>query len=167
MTAEPPATATPLVDQRLVRPLPRLETNDWRLKAYGISHQHDEPGADLVTAARETAVRILPQTPNDERRHGAGFLIAHDGALGRWALIYWWSNNIWLHERLFHSPVDSPRLELRAVTDDLIACVYELRVVEWERQAWLRHVIDGPGDIEAYLADQLTTQPALERDSVE
>lgn len=161
MTVASSANPSSLVDQRLVRPLPGLEIDDWRLKVYGISYQRDEPGADLIAAAREIAVTALPQGARDEGRHGVGFLIAHDGALGRWALVYWWSNNVWFHERLFHSPVDSPRLELRPVTDGLIACVYELRVVEWERQAWLRHVIDGPGDVEAYLADQLTAQPAL------
>src|SRR5256885_1890510 len=100
MTVEPPTVPSSRIDQRLVRPLPRLEVNDWRLKVYGISYQRDEPGADLIAAARDIAVTALPQGAHDEGRHGVGFLIAHDGALGRWALVYWWSNHIWFHERL-------------------------------------------------------------------
>jgi hypothetical protein len=64
------------------------------LKVYGISYERDEPGADLVTEARELAATALPRSSHDEGRHGVGFLIIHDGALGRWALFCWWSNNV-------------------------------------------------------------------------
>jgi len=148
------------VDQRFVRALPRLRVHGWDLKVYGIAYQQAEPGQDLVDAARAAAAHALPEPAEGDGRHGVGFLIIHDGALGRWALVFWWSHRILLRERLFHSPTGSP-LELRPVTDGLIACIYELQVIEWERQAWLRHVLDGQPDLQAYLDDEITPKPAL------
>lgn len=158
--AMPSATRPTLVDQRLVSPLPGLTTGGWQLKVYGIAYQRDEPRPELVAAARATAAAALPQPARDHGSHGAGFLVVHDGAVACWSLLFWWSDHILLRQRLFRSTADAPG-ELTPVTDGLVACVYELQVIAWEREAWLRHVLTGPGDIQAYLADQHATHPAI------
>ncbi|MGV9349429.1 hypothetical protein ACWDSD_32475 [Streptomyces spiralis] len=151
----PSSTLALPVDQRPVLPLPGIDANGWRMKMYGIAYERDEPREDLVAATRQLARDTLPQPVHDEGRHGTGFVIAHDGALGRWALMFWWSNNVWLHERLYHSPVDSPHLDLRPVESGLLGCLWELQVIDWERQAWLRYLHNGGGDLQTYLADQI------------
>jgi hypothetical protein len=161
VTSAAEAAGPQVIDQRPVRPLPGLTINGWRLKVYGMAYGREEPRSDLVAAARAAAGRALPQPARGEGRDGVGFVIIHDGALGRWALYFWWSERILLRQRLFRSPTNRP-LDLQPAKDDgLIACLYELHVVNLERESWLRNVLAGPNDIEAYLADQIPAQPAI------
>jgi hypothetical protein len=61
-----------------------------------------------------------------------------------------------LYQRGFVAPADQPRL-LQPLTTPAIGRMSGLAVLDHERQAWLRNVLDRPAgpDIDAYLADVL------------
>ena len=146
-------------DTRGISNLPDIVSGHWRLKCYGISCRGDTPGQDLIEAVGALAGTALPSGAGDEGRHAVGFAIAHDGLLGRWAMYFWWSHSVWFHHTLFHSPVDA-KLRLRPVTGDLIACIYEMSIIEWERQAWIAHALTAH-DIGGYMTARMPNQPAL------
>jgi hypothetical protein len=136
---------------RPIRFLGVHEDGDWRIKLYGIAADADLPRRELVEATTAAAVESLPQ-PADGG-HGVAFAIAHDARDRCFALIHWWAGENEVHQCLLSAPLDSPS-ELRPHPGPAIGCVWELEVTDFERRAWLRHVLanpDGPS-LDAYLA---------------
>jgi hypothetical protein len=83
---------------------------------------------------------------------GAGFVIAHDARTAGLALVYWWANENEVHGRFFASPLDDPAA---LVPNDGtgLACVWEMEVIDFERRAWLEHVLKDD-DLDGYLAER-------------
>ena len=121
-------------------------TREGRVKHYGISRHDRVPRPALVEATREAARETIPA--------GAlGFTIAHDAATAGLGLVYWWANENEIHSRLFASPFDEPG-RLEPIDGTAMACVWELEVIDFERKAWLDHVLKA-GDVERYLEQSL------------
>ena len=132
------------------------EHGDWRLKEYTIAYRRDAARPELVEAAEAAAADSLPRPAITPTRYGVGFLGIHDGRGGNLVFIDWWENENDLHHRVFLSPETEPGALRPAGPTDLAACVWDLSVIAFEREAWLRHVFaaDVP-NLEAYLEDQL------------
>jgi hypothetical protein len=128
------------------------ELAGWRLKLYGIATHGAVPRPALLDAALETAGAALPQPPDADGRYGVGFVVAHDAADFGFVLVDWWYHENEIHQRLFSARLDDPTA-LQPHPTDAIGCVWELAVVDFERRAWLRHVLANPTgpDVDAYL----------------
>lgn len=127
------------------------EEAGWRVKYYGIARNDARPAAALVSAA-ERAVRQLPDLLDDDEPHGVGFCIVHEAGERSYVLIDWWAARNEIHQRMFSAPADGPD-ELAPHPSAAIGCVWELAVTDFERRAWLQHVLanpDGP-DLAAYV----------------
>jgi hypothetical protein len=160
--------ARPPDDHRLVRfsieryaprpivPLGVWRHGDWRLKEYAIAYGRDRARRELIAAAEAAAGRTLPTPAVTDNRYGVGFLGIHDGRGGNFVFIDWWEQENELHHRVFFSSSDAPGSLRPATAADPIACVWDLRVVAHEREAWVRHVLaaDAP-DLDDYLEDTL------------
>ena len=113
-----------------------------RVKHYGIGDVRPA----LAEATRHVATGAIPA--------GApGFTIAHDAATAALAIAYWWANENEIHARYFAAPKAAPAA-LASVQDTGMACVWELEVIDFERRAWLRDVLED-GDLDAYLGRAL------------
>ncbi len=132
------------------------EADGWRLKLYGIAYRGDGPRPEVVAAANEVARSALPQPPATADRYGVGFLIIHDGRAGCWCLLDWWGNEDILFHRLFAAPSERPR-EFKPVTNEVTACVWEIAVWNFERQAWVDTILANPAgpNLDCYLEVQL------------
>ena len=108
-------------------------------KVYGIAAHAELPRAALVEAAIEAL-----------DGEGPGFEIVHDAADHCFVLIHWWANGNEVHQRILTAPLDDP-IALRRLTTPAIGCVWELEVTDFERRAWIEHVLKGD-DLAAYLA---------------
>jgi hypothetical protein len=113
-----------------------------RVKHYGIALGHGAPRQALTAATRRAAAATVPA-------EAAGFTIAHDAATAALAIVYWWANANELHARYFAAPLDDPGA-LVPIADTGMACVWELEVIDFERRAWLRDVLEDE-DVAAYL----------------
>lgn len=80
---------------------------------------------------------------------------AHDAADFCFALIAWWSGENELHQRVFAGPLDAPG-NPRPNPTPAIGCVWELAVHDFERRAWLEHVLANPAAprLDDYLASR-------------
>jgi hypothetical protein len=105
---------------------------DGAVKHYGIALGGELPRPALAEATRRLAATALPA-----------------GATAALAIVYWWANENELHARHFFAPLDDPGA-LAPLPDAGLACVWELEVIDFERRAWLRDVLED-GDPEAYL----------------
>lgn len=138
---------------RPVRFLGLEELGDWRVKLYGIAAGRETPRPELVDAARAVAADALPQPAIADDRYGLAFVTVHDAADYGFVLVDWWHDENEIHQRLFSSPLDAPA-RLSPHPSAAIGCVWELRVTDFERRAWLDCVLANPNgpDVDAYLA---------------
>lgn len=142
---------------RSIRFLELMETAGWRIKVYGIRYHNDVPDDEVIGAVKQLASQQLPTPAITNERYGVGWIIAHQARDANWFLIDWWtSENVLMHQ-LYMSPLEQPDQLTHVSPTGLTACVWELRVVGFERQAWIDTVLanpDGP-DLCAYLACRL------------
>ncbi|WP_214318294.1 hypothetical protein [Nonomuraea sediminis] len=124
------------------------ELPGWRVKLYGIAWQGAEPRPDLLQAGAELAGRVLLEQRD---HHGLGFCVVHEARGMTYVLVDWWACENEIHQRLFSTSDDA----FAPHPSDAIGCVWELAVVDFERRAWLRHVLANPGgpDEDAYLRE--------------
>jgi hypothetical protein len=136
----------------------------WRLKFYGMAIEGERPRPELVTVAEALAPSVLPSPavhsgggdPHDIDRYGVGFVILHDANDYAYALFDWWAGENEIHQRIFSS-LPSRLGAMRPHPTPAIGCVWELAITDFERRAWLRHVLANPEgpDIEGYLGERL------------
>ncbi len=144
---------------RPIRFLELVEHQGWQIKVYGIRVQEgntaETPDEPVVELAKTAVLKTLPQPAVTDNRYGVGFLIIHQGQMRNWLLLDWWYEEDILKQKLFSSPLDTPN-QIEPAEPDLLACVWELAVHGFERQAWLQTVLQNPTgpDLAAYLGQQ-------------
>jgi hypothetical protein len=131
---------------RSVRFIRREDLGNWRLKVYGIGTHAPDARPEFVSATLDMAREALPDGG------GTGFVIAHDAKAAGLGLVYWWDNENEIHGRFFASPLADPTAMVPNNGTGL-ACVWELEVIDFERRAWLEHVLKND-DLDAYLASR-------------
>jgi len=132
------------------------EHEGWRLKVYGIPYGRSHVRAELVEAARKAFGGELPSI--DERGStGAGFIVIHDAEDGCYVLVSRWANAIEVHQRILFADIDEPGM-LRPLETDVIGCMYELGVIEFERRRWMEVVRENPDDVDLarYFASRMS-----------
>lgn len=152
-------TAPALRGPHRTRPIRFVELHElagWRLKVYLIQAPGSPPAPPLIAAALDVASDVLPAAERDDgpgsRHFAVGFVVVHQAADFAFVLVDWWAGENEVHQHLHSAPLDRPD-QLRPHPGQAVGCVWELAVVDFERRAWLRHVLanpDGP-DLEAYL----------------
>jgi hypothetical protein len=151
MRLSEPYTARP------IRPLGIFEHEAWRLKLYGIAYWGDRPPHALVDAAGACARRVLPAL--SAGRYGCGFLGVHAGRGHDFVFVDWWEDENELHHHVFIAPNGEPEKLEEATASGVCACVWDLAVICFERQAWVENVLTNPEgpDLEGYMRRRLDT----------
>ena len=139
--------------KRPVKFLKQVNSGNWRIKAYGISAKLESLPEELVNEGVNTVLPHLPEPPVSGDRYGVGFLIIHQGTLRNWFLLDWWEYEDILFHRLFSSPLSSPDIITPEDDSSATACVHELRVINFESEAWTKTVLsnDSEPDFDEYL----------------
>jgi hypothetical protein len=129
---------------RRVVALAPVEVSGRVLKAYAMFA--DDPGAspDLPEPQwlRRHAASVLPEPPR-EGDHPVGFLILHHGLEGSYLLVSQWYDADMLKHwvRGAVAGADGGTVFAPLAQRDLIACVWELEVIRFERDAWVNTVL--------------------------
>jgi hypothetical protein len=143
---------TRVSDGRRISFLELWRPSGWVVKCYGICHRRDRPRTALIGAAKAVANERLREAGGNH--YGIGFLGIHDGRDANVAFIDWWADENELHHHAFVGPTRRPETLRACGGDDLTACVWDLEVIAFERDQWLRHCLryfPAP-HFEAYLA---------------
>jgi len=93
-------------------------------------------------AAAEAVIRAAAGTMAATDHRGAGFAILHEGEEGRWLLLHWWLGG-GIATRLLWRADLVPHAAFVEADPLLMACVWELGVIDFERRAWMRTVMSG------------------------
>lgn len=142
---------------RKIRLLELWEPGGWRIKVYGIGAHGGMPPADLLDAGKEVASEVLEGAAATTDNHGVGFMAAHEGRGADVVFVDWWAGENELHHHLWIAEPGRPDTLRRREPHELTACVWDLEVIAFEREAWVRHVLGHPGAPrwEAYLSAAL------------
>ncbi len=129
---------------RPIRFLELWQHGAWRLKVYGIAYNRSAPRPALIAAAKEVARERLAGISQSAPHYSVGFLGVHDGRTSNFVFVDWWASENELHHHVYVSPVDKPQQLTYETPSGLTACVWDLRVMAFERQAWLDTVLKNP-----------------------
>lgn len=156
-------TDRPVYALRSIRFLELWECRGWPVKIYGIGLERPPQGAGIVApifvdAAKEALdCALATGAPDPGASPRAGFAILHEGQLARWLILDLWHNWVLLHHVLHRADRNQIPVRFQPVSDGLCACTWELRVIGYERDAWLNTMLappEGP-DLESYLRSRL------------
>jgi hypothetical protein len=136
-----------------------LTERRWALKLYGIHHDLTRDKAGLIDPAvlRSGQIHVrslLTEADAVGAHHHVGFAILHQGKRANWLLTHWWIHHDICCQIVSSSPRDDSARFAR-VTGPLMACVWELIVVDFERRAWISTALRTKPDFHKYLADRL------------
>lgn len=142
---------------RPIRSLEHWAEAGLRLKVHGIGYRLMHPRAEVIDAARDLVQHELPQLIAGQNHYGVGFIGVHDGRGAIFVFIDFWADENELHHHVYVAPKDRPRKLEYKTPSGLIACLWDLAVIGFERQAWIHCVLANPSgpDLEAYLSRQL------------
>lgn len=121
-------------EPRHVVAMDNARVDDWELKVYWLTPEASEPDPGSVAIAIEASMAAL----EDAEGYGAGFLIVHRGEMATWVILFWWTNQDILRQRIWQT--DNGVL-VDVGDQNFVACVWELSIVDWERKAWINHVL--------------------------
>ena len=86
-----------------------------------------------------------------------GFVIIHEAHAFNTVVVDWWEQVNELRHHVFRAASDSPESFTEITSSGEAVCVWELRVQAFEREAWLRSVLEAPEgpDLSIYLGERL------------
>lgn len=131
-------------EAREVRSRSLITINDVDLKVYELvapNRRNDKhpDSSTFVKCLRN--VSDLFRSESAQFGHLAGFVIAHYARDGNYLLASRWCGMNMLRHRVFafRWPCDATSVELAALPmADIVACVWELEIIKFERDQWVR-----------------------------
>ena len=148
---------------RRIRFLNLIALHDWRIKRYTITRSKVADAADWsdFVDGRELAVQALPDPARTAERPGLAFIIEHRGAGTDYLILCWWDRENELPTRVFvrDQSAGSP---WHIATGGESFCVWDLQVIEFERNAYVGTLLADGADataVDAYLGMRMSVEP--------
>jgi hypothetical protein len=142
-------------EPRSFRFIELFSIHGWRMKLYGIAWHRELPRPELLAAAKRVAANVLAnETANNYK---VGFIGAHDGRNACFVFVDFWGNENELFHRVYLSRLNEPQSLTAAKSLDSSVCVWDLHLQNFEREAWIKHILHKPtvSDFDAYLTERL------------
>lgn len=140
---------------RSFRFLELCEFGEWRFKLYGIAFAREFPRPELIAAAKQVASADIGQFEANDLR--VGFIGVHDGKNAAFVFVDFWGNENELFHRVFLARDSRPDHLVAATESDASACVWDLKLQAFERDAFVKHMLMHPDapDFDGYLNERL------------
>lgn len=147
-------TSLDIYQPRAVSSLGVWEVGHLRLKVYGITAEGQKLTDSIVSKAHGFAQRDLPPLVAGEGQdNGLGFVIIHPGDLGVSVLLHWWIQGSVLCQHIERTLWESDA-PMDTASRPVIACVWELGLIDAEQRAWRDTMMVPEPDADAYLSAQ-------------
>jgi hypothetical protein len=137
---------------RTIRFVDLYEAQGWKLKLYSILHPDKTSSPHLLEAAKQTALDFLPDT-DEPGNYGVGFISVHQGKSYDFVTVGYWTYSTELRHQSYMR-ASSGSSELETITTELSSDVWDIRLLAFERDAWLSKVLKS-AKVEDYLAERL------------
>lgn len=131
----------------------------WRLKAYSIAHGTEQASHALIEAARDLTRERLPSGIGSSN-YGVGFVGIHQGRTSNFVFVDWWAEENELHHHVYVSAKTRPEAFECKTGTGLAACVWDLALMAFEREAWVETVLKPGGalNLEGYLSRRMNSE---------
>ncbi|MET3598154.1 hypothetical protein [Martelella mangrovi] len=120
------------------------------IKLNGIS---TSPDLDFTDAETDAAAAVLEQSQLGKPHLKVGFAVLHRGEEALWLLLHWWLDGGIASHAMWRAGLGTARPEFSPVPAGVLACVWELGVIDFERRAFMDTALSG-----APLADYLASR---------
>ena len=140
---------------RPIRFLELLTQENWQIKVYSISDKREFVSAKYLDNAKKNLSTWLEKSQiSGLETYQIATLILHEGKEGCFAIINWWIDENMLQHFVYLSPNEESDFTFYS-DNGIITCVWEMAVLWFERNAWVKHVLatEKP-DFEAYINEQ-------------
>ncbi|KJF70117.1 hypothetical protein [Agrobacterium arsenijevicii] len=142
---------TELYSPRSVEYLGLWDVGHIKLKIYGVVAAGKELTSSMIDDAKAFVVQDLPPLVSAEGDdNGLGFVIIHPGDLGISVLAHWWIQGSVLCQHIRRTLWGADR-PMNTATRPVIACVWELGLINAEQQLWRDTMMTGQPDAGSYL----------------
>lgn len=139
---------------RPIRFLRVLRHADWTVKLYSIVYGGHEPDESRFEAGLHAALGALPAPAAGPGRPGVAFAILHRGDSCDYVVLAWWARENELPIRVLVR--EAGAATFRPARDSESVCVWDLEVIGFERDLYVRTVLaDPPTDVAEYMAGTL------------
>lgn len=143
---------------RPIRFLELYEYNNWRIKIYSISNYNEFVEPKTVELAKTHFGKWLLNSQNYPLDiYNITTVILHEGKEGCFALINWWIDENMMQNHVYLLCKENGN-DFKAYSDKgIMACVWELEVIWFERNNWVQHVLSKAPhpDYDSYLKQHL------------
>lgn len=140
---------------RPIRFVELWEKAGWKWKVYGISTKNEYPAPQHIALGKKTAVEQLHQITVQTEIYSIGFIIIHETKTGVFILIDYWTGENMLYSHAYYKEYGSTSVSYLTPTG-LTACIWELGVINFERDAWVKHILQNKNiAVHQYLKEEL------------
>ncbi len=144
-------------EQRQVRFLELMTVGDWHIKLYSITSKKETLSETYIEKVKkELPTWLSLSETNFLEKYHIGTLLLHECKEGCFAVINWWVDENMLQHYVFLAQGESDSFHLYS-TNGIVTCVWELAVIGFERNAWVKHVLlkNNEPDFTSYLNERL------------
>lgn len=122
-----------------------------QLKVYGLVAGSRSVNDDMQSIARTfVETQVLERVTAMGECNGMGFVVIHPGELGLTISAHWWVQGSVLCQHNYRKLYDADEA-MDTVTRPVVACVWELDLINAEQEAWRKTMMTGSPDPAAYL----------------
>lgn len=145
---------------RVVSDLGNWIIGSLQLKVYGLLAEEKNINAEMETKAKRfIEIEVLKRVSTMGESNNLGFIIIHPGDLGISISAHWWVQGSVLCQHIYRQLYGANE-PLDTVTRPVVACVWELALINAEQEAWRQHMMGTAQDQTAYLAARPSFQAA-------
>lgn len=136
---------------RIVSDLGNWGIGPLQVKVYGILADGQALTASIIADARAFALKDVPPLVAAEGDdNGLGFIVIHPGDLGVSILVHWWIQGSVLCQHIQRT-LWGQKDPMDTVSRPVVACVWELGLIDAEQRAWRETMMTERPDAQAYL----------------
>ncbi|RUV19466.1 hypothetical protein [Mesorhizobium sp. M7A.F.Ca.MR.245.00.0.0] len=133
-----------------------------KLKVYGLVADNKKVDGPMVTLAQSfVRQEVLPRVVDEGDDNGMGFVIIHPGELGVSISVHWWIQGSVLCQHIYRK-LYSAAEPMDTVKRPVVACVWELALINAEQEAWRKTMMKSEPSPSGYMDAQLASK--LHRD---
>lgn len=136
---------------RVVSDLGSWELGPLKFKVYGLLAGGKEVTDEMAThGQRFIQEDVLPAVAREGDSNNLGFVIIHPGDLGISTAVHWWIQGSVLCQQI-HRQLYGAAAPMDTKTRPVVACVWELGLINAEQEIWRRTMMTETPSAAAYL----------------
>ncbi|MEY8752400.1 hypothetical protein [Alkalicoccobacillus gibsonii] len=145
--------------KRHIEWMENIAIDSWSVKLYRITKQESSRSMKRNDGFTQLLKQNVNQADQEGHSYNVAFVIVHEASEAIFTLINWWVEGNMLITKMYISSFESPE-DYEEITNSnrAGACIWELAVISYERNAWVTDVLQHKGAIDHGIKTYLEKQ---------